>query len=78
MAHYKELSDVTVTFNDGEVKVYRISAGPDISGYLAREAGQSGMLSLWDKNRSHGIPVERIRDWTIDAVEIEEPVKTDE
>jgi len=59
------LSDVTVTFNDGEVKVYRITAGITIGGYLAREAGQNGVLSLFNSEQSWGIPLARIREWTI-------------
>jgi CRISPR-associated endonuclease/helicase Cas3 len=39
---------VTVTFNDGEVKTYEISAGAGITSYLMREAGESGILTLRD------------------------------
>lgn len=58
-------SDVTVTFTDGEVRVYRITAGPSIGGYLAREAGASGILSLFNHTQSWAIPLANIRDWTI-------------
>lgn len=60
-------SDVTVTFNDGVVKVYRITAGPGIGSYLAREAGANGVLSLFNHEMSWGIPVASIRDWSITA-----------
>lgn len=44
--HKYEESDVEVTFIDGEVKTYRITAGVSVGGHLAREAGESGILSL--------------------------------
>ena len=68
---YKDLSDVTVTFTDGEVKVYRITAGTSIGGYLVREAGASGVLSLFNKEQSWGIPLVSIRDWCISPVPVE-------
>lgn len=68
---YKDMSDVEVTFTDGEVKTYRITAGPGIGGYLAREAGASGVLSLFNSERSWGIPVSSIRDWSIAPVPVE-------
>jgi hypothetical protein len=58
-------STVTVTFTDGEVKNYLISAGPSIGGYLAREAGSSGILSLFNPQQSWAIPLANIRDWSI-------------
>ena len=67
-----EQSDVTVTFNDGEVKVYRITAGPTIGGWLAREAGASGVLSLFNATKSWGIPLASVRDWSIAAARDEE------
>ena len=68
----KEQSDVTVTFKDGEVKVYHITAGPGIARYLTAEAGQSGILTLWNGDSSYGIPLASIRDWMISRVH-EEP-----
>jgi len=68
--YFKDLSDVVVTFTDGEVKTYRISAGPSIGGYLAREAGAHGVLSLFNKEQSCGIPLASIRDWAILPVEV--------
>jgi len=58
-------STVTVTFTDGEIKNYLISAGPSIGGYLAREAGASGILSLFNPQQSWAIPLTGIRDWSI-------------
>jgi len=69
---HKDLSDVTVTFKDGEVKVYRITAGPSIGGYFAREAKATGILTLWNAQKSTSIPVENIRDWTLEAVPAED------
>jgi hypothetical protein len=63
-----EESDVQITFNDGEVKTYRITASPSIGGYLAREAGQSGILCLWNRGACTSLPVENIREWTIVGV----------
>jgi hypothetical protein len=71
VAFHKDLSDVTITFDDGEVKTYRITASPSIGGYLAREAGSSGILSLFNKDQSWGIPLARIRDWSIQPVPVE-------
>lgn len=67
----KDAADVVVTFNDGEVRAYRISAGPSIGGYLAREANQKGILTLWNKEQSFGIPVANIRDWAINPVPVQ-------
>lgn len=61
-------SDVIVTFTDGAVKTYRISASPNVGGYLAAQAGQSGVLSLFNDGQSWGIPLSSIRDWQITAV----------
>ena len=61
-----ELSKVTVTFVDGEVKYYIITASPAIGGFLAREAGETGVLSLFNGERSFGIPMNQIRDWEIE------------
>lgn len=66
----KDAADVIITFNDGEVRTYRISAGPSIGGYLAREANVNGILSLWNKDQSFGIPLANIRDWAINPVPV--------
>ncbi len=69
---YKDLSDVAVTFDDGEVKTYRITAGVSISTYLAQEASRTGILNLWNKEHSVCIPVTRIREWSLSSVPIPE------
>lgn len=61
----KDLSDVEVTFNDGEVKVYRITAGQGISRYLAECAAHTGILTLYNAETSHGIPVANIREYQL-------------
>lgn len=66
----KDAADVVITFNDGEVKTYRISAGPGIGGFLAREANANGILSLWNKDQSFGVPLANIRDWAINPVPV--------
>ena len=71
-AYYKDLSDVTVTFDDGEVKTYRITAGVSISTYLAQEASRTGILNLWNKEQSICIPVTRVREWSLASVPIPE------
>lgn len=72
----KDLSDVTVTFRDGEVKTYRITASPTIGGYLAREAGSNGVLSLFSREQSWGIPLNAIRDWSITSVTVPPEMET--
>ena len=72
--HKREESEVEVevTFIDGEVKTYRITAGVSgvsVGGYLAREAGESGILSLWNANESTAIPIVQIREWKIRPVQ---------
>lgn len=71
MSKYPEAySDVQVTFIDGEIRTYRISAGPGIGGYLAREAGSSGVLSLFNSKtgQSWAVPVGSIREWCVTQV----------
>lgn len=58
-------SIVQVIFNDGEVKEYVISAGPSIGGYLAREAGETGILNLYNADESYAVPLANIREWKI-------------
>jgi hypothetical protein len=56
---------VTVTFTDGEVKVYPISASPTIARYLGREMSDNGVLTLFCKKQSVGIPASQIRTFEI-------------
>lgn len=66
MAIYPQTSSiVNVTFNDGEVKEYVISAGPSIGGHLAREAGETGILNLFNLDESYAIPLVNIMEWVI-------------
>ena len=64
----RDLSDVDVTFHDGETKTYRITASPKIGPYLAEQAGQTGVLVLYDDTISRGIQMENIREYAIRPV----------
>lgn len=68
-----EQSIVEVTFNDGEVVEYPIDAGTKIGGYLAREAGHTGVLNLFNQKESYGIPLPSIRHWHIRPTHKEAP-----
>lgn len=48
---------------------YFRTAGVSVGGYLAREAGESGILSLWNANESTAIPIVQIREWKIRPVQ---------
>ena len=61
----KTHSIVEVTFNEGDVKQYVISASPTIGGYLTRQAGETGILSLYNADESYAIPLCNIREWKI-------------
>ena len=65
----KRRSKVEVTFNDGVIQNYDISAGAGIAQYLAREAGETGILSLLDGDKAHAIPVANIREWCVVEVD---------
>jgi len=61
----RDLSDVEVTFIDGEVKTYRITAGQGVSRYLAESAANTGILTLFNAETSHGIPLTQIREYQL-------------
>lgn len=58
-------SIVEVTFVNGEVIEYEISANPSVAGYLARKMGETGSLSLWNNDESYVIPSHSIRHYTV-------------
>jgi len=60
----KQRSIVSVTFNDGEVRSYEISAGASIAGFLMRDASDTGIVTLRDDESGSAvcIPLDRIRD----------------
>lgn len=60
-----DCSLVEVTFLDGEVKTYTITAGLGISQYLAREAAATGILTLFNDAESHGIPLAQVREYVL-------------
>lgn len=61
----KESSLVVDTFSDGEINRYAISAAPSIGGYLARDAGESGVLNLYNNDDGYDVPITNIRKWCI-------------
>jgi len=69
-------SKVTITYIDGEVKEFGLSASAHIASYLAREAAVSGMLVLRDDTAgtSACIPAAQIRHMEIEA---DDPVSSD-
>ena len=64
----KQFSDVDVTFTDGVVQRYRISAGITISQYLAKSAAETGILTLINDDVAHGIPINQVREYVIQPV----------
>lgn len=58
-------SIVEITFVDGEIKEYEISANPSVAGYLARKMGETGSLSLWNDDESYVIPAHSIRSYVV-------------
>jgi hypothetical protein len=71
-------ADVIVTFKTGEVKTYRISAGPGVGGHLARKAGSCGVLSLFNHECGWGIPLTSIHAWEIKPVPVPEGTYTEQ
>ena len=59
----RRYSSVEVTFQDGEVRRYRMSATPAIAQWLMREAAQTGTLVLRDDARGSAIciPMANVR-----------------
>ena len=57
---------VAVTFTDGEVKVYPISASPSVSGHLTRQISE-GALNLYARGIGICIPAVQIRSVEITA-----------
>lgn len=65
-----ERTKVTITYMDGEVEEYVISAGVGVARYLADTAGQTGVLSLHDWGMSSMcVPLTAIRNWRLDKVQ---------
>lgn len=63
-------SKVTITFLDGEVREYEMSAGNGIGRWLVKDASETGMLTLIDfrNHNSTMVPVANIREFSIDEV----------
>ena len=75
----KTKSIVTITFLDGEVREYEMSAGNGICKYLVRDASETGMLTLIDYNSKNStmVPVANIREFSIDEVGFNDSSDTD-
>lgn len=65
MVERNNRTEVEVTFIDGEVKTYTITAGIGIGQYLAREASATGILVLFNDDESHGIPLAQVREYVL-------------
>ena len=63
-------SIVTITFLDGEVREYQMSAGNGIGRYLVESAAETGMLTLIDfkNHNSTMVPVANIREFSINEI----------
>lgn len=56
---------VEVTFIDGKVKTYSMTAGAGIARYLAQDSGATGTLTLLNGDEAYGIPVAQIREYVV-------------
>ena len=72
-------SIVTITFLDGEVCDYEMSAGNSIGRYLVENASETGMLTLIDfkNHNSTMVPVANIREFSINEVGYNEEQETE-
>ncbi len=71
---YKDArSRIEITFLDGEVRQYEISAGAGLSKYLANQAAECGILCFIDyqQKASLSIPVANIREWSLQELPTE-------
>lgn len=67
-----DASEVEVTFIDGTIKTYPMSAGPTISQYLAQQAGETGILTMLNGSVTYNIPTGQIREYEIRRVAVKE------
>lgn len=70
-----KMSQIRVTFVDGEVRDFRVSAGAGIIHYLTREAHDTGMVVFRDDvaGASTAIPVGQIRTMSLTELPSEDP-----
>lgn len=61
----KRWSTVEVTFNDGTLETFTITAGASISRHIRDEAARTGILLLLCGAKTYSFPLENIRQWTI-------------
>ncbi|MDE4591139.1 nucleoside hydrolase [Sinorhizobium meliloti] len=68
----KRHSDVDVVFVDGTVQTYRITAGAGIAPHLAKQAGETGILTLLCGAKAYSFPIGgNVREWTITELDSE-------
>jgi hypothetical protein len=66
----KRFSNVEVVFLDGQVQTYRITAGSTIAPHLAKQTGETGILTLLCGATAHSIPVaNNIREWNLTEID---------
>lgn len=59
-------SDMEVLFTSGEIKTFRLKASPGLSPHLARQAGETGFLSVRDTDGAwHNYPTSTIECFTL-------------
>lgn len=61
----KRWSDIEITFLDGEVVTHRCSFGSHFAPHLAKQSGETGILTLLCGPKTYSYPLTSIRGWTI-------------
>ncbi len=67
----KRISDVEVTSLDGEVLTIRCFFGSGFAQHLAKQSGETGVLTLLCGPKTYSYPLTSIRGWTISEIEME-------
>ncbi len=62
-------SEVEVTFVNGVIQTYHIKAGTGIAKHLAREAGETGVLTLLCGDKAHCFPMANLLEWSFTELE---------
>lgn len=75
--HAENLSAVEVEFIDGEVRTYTITASYRIGSWLAREASDNGVLTLFNDEQSVSVPISQVRTYTIRPIPLEDSKESD-
>lgn len=66
----KNTSIATVTFVDGEIKNYNMSAGIGVGNWIAEQVKRTGILTLYNDSECYNIPISQVREYTIKACEV--------